>query len=556
MKNGWSTPGLMMTRRRFLGTAGACAAMTLECSGSGTVMPKGLRRPNFLLIVADDMGYADAGCYGGDISTPNLDKLAMGGLRFSQFYSTGRCWPSRTALLTGYYPQQVNMDPPGGKLPPWARVSPHYLKPAGYRCYHSGKWHLTNAPHPVADGGFDRSYCIEDHDRYFAPRQATLDDRRLPPVPDDARFYLTSAIADYGIQFLREHQSQHANTPFFLYLCFTSPHFPLHALKEDIDNYRERFLDGWDAARVRRWKRQRQMGLTHCDLAKLEAGIVPDWNLPGEALRGQIGSGEVGRAVAWNELNEEQKRFQATKMAIHAAMVDRMDREIGRVLDQLRFMGAFDDTVIFFVSDNGASAEQIIRGDGHDQGADPGSVKTYLCLGPGWSSASNTPFRLHKSWVHEGGISSPLIVHWPAGLKARGQLRHNPGHFIDLLPTLLELAEIRTESVSQRPSPPPLPGRSLVPVFSKDGTVAHDSIYFHHLQNKAIRVGDWKLASKGGSKGPEGPWELYNLKKDRSESVDLADKHPDRVKALAELWTKLEKQFREQAGPASQAAGK
>jgi arylsulfatase A-like enzyme len=520
-----------VSRRDFLGTA-AAGAFALRPAGA-------TRKPNFLVIVADDMGFSDAGCYGGDIATPNLDRLAAGGIRFTQFYSAGRCWPSRTAILTGYYPQQVNMDPPRGKLPSWARVLPHYLKPAGYRCYHAGKWHLTTAPHPVGDGGFHRSYCIEDHDRFFSPKEATLDDRDLPPVPDGSGFYLTSTIADYGIQFLREHQSQHAADPFLLYLCFTSPHFPLHAMQKDIDKYRETFLDGWDAARQRHWERMRRMKLVNCSLSRMEPDVVPDWNLPEAALHERIGPGEAGHAVAWDSLTAAQKRFQATKMAIHAAMVDRMDQEIGRVLDQLRGMEAFENTVVFFVSDNGASAEQLIRGDGNDMTAAPGSAKTFLCLGPGWSTASNSPFRLHKSWVHEGGISSPLIVHWPAGLKARGELRHNPGHFMDLLPTILDLAGLQ---------PGPTPGRSLAPAFGKDGAVAHEYIYFHHLENKALRCGDWKLVSKGGQKGPAGPWELYDLSRDRCEEVDLAAKYPERVRTMAELWEKTERAFREQAG--------
>ena len=209
----------------------------------------------------------------------------------------------------------------------------------------------------------------------------------------------------------------------------------------------------------------------------------------------QIGPGEVGRAVPWNSLTAEQKQFQPIKMAIHAAMIHRMDIEIGRVLEQLKAMGAFENTVIFFLSDNGASAEQIIRGDGHDRAAPPGSAKTFLCIGPGWSSAANTPFRLHKSWVHEGGITTPLIVHWPQGIAARGELRHNPGHLIDLAPTILELAGGKwPQTLDGKPVPPP-PGKSLVPAFAKDGSVTHDYFWWYHIGNRAIRVGDWKLVA-------------------------------------------------------------
>lgn len=518
----------------------------MALAGPALAARQAARTPNVLVIVADDMGYSDSGCYGGEIETPHLDRLAAGGLRFTQCYSTGRCWPSRTALLTGYYPQQVRMDPPQGRLPAWTRVVPHYLKPLGYRCYHSGKWHLMGAPRPVADGGFDHSYVLHDHDRYFAPKNHQLDDRPLDPIAEGSDFYVTTAIANYAIEFLKGHAADHRNEPFYCYLAFTSPHFPLHALQEDIAKYRQRYLDGWDVIRERRWKRMREMGLIHCDLASREPDVIPDWNLPKDKLREQIGPGEVDRAVAWKDLTDEQREFQATKMAIHAAMIDRMDREIGRVFEQIKAMGASEDTVVLFVSDNGASAEQIIRGDNHDPTAAPGSERSYLCLGPGWSSAANTPFRLHKSWVHEGGISSPLIVHWPAGIPAHGELRHNPCHFTDILPTVLGLAGAgRVSAQWNGENAPPLSGVSLMPAFAKDQTVAHEFLYFHHLGNRAIRVGDWKLVARGEN----GPWELYDLNTDRCESVNLAGRYPEKVDQMSALWRQCEDRFRQQAGP-------
>ena len=504
------------------------------------------KKPNVLIIIADDMGYSDAGCYGGEVETPNLDHLAANGLRFSQCYSTGRCWPSRTALLTGYYPQQVRMDPPQGRLPVWARVVPHYLKPLGYRCYHAGKWHLPGAPKAIAHGDFDRSYVLHDHDRFFAPKNHELDDQKLPPVKEGTDFYVTTEIAKYAESFLAEHADKHADDPFYCYLAFTSPHFPLHALQKDMAKYKERFRQGWDAVRRQRLERLHKMGLVDCDLAAREPEVVASWSFSREKLEAMIGPGESNRAVAWEDLTEEQKDFQTTKMAIHAAMIDRMDQEIGRVLKQVDRMGALDNTVIFFVSDNGASAEQIIRGDMHDPAAPLGSGKSYLCLGPGWSTAANTPFRLHKSWVHEGGISSPFIVHWPAGLAARNELRHNPCHFIDILPTVIDLAG--GEGYSRQwngQTAPPLPGKSLTSVFAKDGAVEHDFIYFHHMSHRAIRVGDWKLVAKGKN----GPWELYDLKTDRRESDNLADRYPEKVRQMAALWQEKEDTFREQAGP-------
>ncbi len=504
------------------------------------------QKPNVLVIVADDMGYSDAGCYGGEIATPNIDKLAADGLRFTQCYSTGRCWPSRTSLLTGYYPQQVRMDPPQGRLPVWTRVIPHYLKPLGYRCYHSGKWHLRGAPKAIADGAFDHSYILHDHDRFFSPKRHELDDEKLAPVEDGSDHYVTTAIAEYAADFLKEHADKHRDKPFYCYLAFTSPHFPLHALQKDIDRYRDRYMEGWDVIRRRRWKWLRDKGLVNCDLPPLDTDVIPGWNLSKEKLQEMIGPGEADRAVPWSALTEQQKRFQATKMAIHAAMIDRMDRGIGLVLNQIRKMDAFENTLVFFVSDNGASAEQIIRGDMHDRSAAPGSARSYLCLGPGWSSAANSPFRLHKSWVHEGGASSPLIVHWPAGVAARGELRHDPCHFIDIVPTVLDMAGGTDFSPEWNgETAPPLPGTSLAPAFVKNRAVRHDFIYFHHMKNRAIRVGDFKLVAKGD----DGPWELYDLKTDRRESNNLAENHTEKVREMSALWQKYEDQFRRQAGP-------
>ncbi len=501
-----------------------------------------LGRPSFLVIVADDMGFSDAACYGGEIQTPNLDGLARHGLRFTQFYNTARCWPSRACLLTGYYAQQVRRDElPGlggganAKRPPWARLLPELLRPLGYRSYHSGKWHVDG---PVLAGGFDRSYSLNDHDRNFNPKQHTLDDQSLPPVPPDSGYYTTTAIAQHAIDFLAEHQTQHRGQPFFLYLAFTVPHFPVQALPQDIALYRDRYRAGWDVLRQERYQRMRKMGLVNCPLSQLDPGVWPSWNLSEEKLRDQIGPGEVGRAVPWSTLTDAQKDFQPIKMAIHAAMVRRMDLEIGRVLTQLKKMRAFDNTVIFFLSDNGASAEQIIRGDKHDRTAPPGSAKTFLSLGPGWSSAANTPFRLHKSWVHEGGITTPLIVHWPRGITARGKLRHDPGHLIDLPPTILELAGGAWPQTFAGKPLPPLPGKSLVPAFARDGSVTHDYFWWYHDGNRALRVGDLKLVADHRS-----PWELYDLRTDRSESRNLAAEHPDKVHELEQTWTKRMKEF-------------
>ncbi len=238
--------------------------------------------------------------------------------------------------------------------------------------------------------------------------------------------------------------------PFFQYVAFIAPHFPLHALQEDIARYREKYRGGWEQIREQRWRRLRDMGIVQCELSAVEREVGPPYDFP--AALEKLGAGEVNRPLPWSELTDQQRVFQAAKMAVHAAMVDRMDREIGKILDQLSAMGVAENTLVFFLSDNGASAEIMVRGDDHDPAAPPGSAASYLCLGPGWSNCANTPFRRHKTWVHEGGISTPLIVRWPRGIKTPGALRHNPGHVIDLVPTILDAAGIDRVAVVERPA--------------------------------------------------------------------------------------------------------
>jgi len=493
-------------------------------------------RPNVLVIVADDMGFSDAGCYGGEIATPHLDALAKNGLRFTQYYNTARCWPSRGAILTGYYAQQVRRDTvPGvksgsqGTRPAWAKLLPEMLKPLGYRSYHSGKWHVDGKP---LENGFDRSYSLNDHDRHFAPRAHTEDDKPLPAADAKTGYYSSTAIADHAIKCLKEHAEKHADKPFLEYLAFTAPHFPLHAPPEDIARYRKKYLIGWDALREERWQRLKELKIGGTTLSAIERDLGPPYAFP-EAIK-KLGPNEINRPLPWKDLSAEQREFQANKMAIHAAMVDRMDREIGRVLAQLRAMDALDNTLIFFLSDNGASAEIMVRGDGHDPRAEAGTSATYLSIGPGWSSLANTPFRRHKTWVHEGGIATPLIVHWPKGIAARGELRHTPGHLIDLVPTILEAAGGKRIEKGEGKAAPAPPGKSLLPLFAKDGTVARDSLWWLHEGNRALRVGDWKIVAAG----KDSPWELYHLSSDRAESRDLAREKPEKVRELAAIWTR------------------
>jgi len=520
--------------------------LTVSCS-------KSPERPNIVFILADDMGHSDAGCYGAEfLETPNIDALAAGGLRFTNFYNTGRCWPTRTSLLSGYYPHQVLSDPMPGVdygsdwvQPVTSRWLPAILGEHGYRCYHSGKWHIQRlVPEYMQlsheEVGFDHSYMTEDG-RHLRPKHLWEDGEEIP-LPGPGESYEASvAIVDHAIRYLKEHRQEHSDEPFFEYIAFIAPHFPLQAMQKDIDMYRERFLVGWDEIRMLRKENRKELGFADHPLHALEADRFAPWNLSPEELVSQIDPNETGRAVPWDSLTRDQQEFQATKMAIHAAMVTRMDREIGRFMDALRELGYYENTIVFFCSDNGASTEMMNRADKHTMGSVPGSADSYLCLGPGWSTAANTPFRLHKTWVHEGGIATPLVVHWPRGIDGQNEFRNVPAHIIDIAPTLLELAggdpeELNTEVRA--------PGISLVPFLHGDESVERTPLFFYHEGKRALRQGDWKIATIETG----GEWELYNLASDRGETHDLSEEHPGKLQELIALWEAQQRAIVEQIG--------
>ena len=505
--------------------------------------------PNIVIILVDDMGFSDLGCYGSEIKTPNLDKLAANGLKYTKFYNTARCWPTRSSMMTGYYAQQVRRDKiPGkrwgggrGKRPAWAPLISVVLKQRGYRCYHSGKWHIDGE---VLKNGFDRSYRLNDHDRFFYPKNHLENDKRLKSVSPDSNFYTTTHIASHTIKCWEDHQTNHKSKPFFHFVAFTAPHFPLHAPSSDIAKYKDVYDGGWDQIRKSRWNRIKSLGLFKAELSKTERNQGPPYHFQKHLEK--LGDGEVNRPVRWDQLNEQQKKFQTAKMMVHAAMVDRIDQEVGRLIAELKAMKQFENTLIMFLSDNGASAEIMVRGDGHDSSAAMGSGKSYLCLGPGWSTTCNTPFRKHKTWVHEGGISTPLIAHWPKGIKARGETRNCVGHVIDIWPTLMDVSSSKDADNKENANrkQPARPGKSLLKTFGSNLSIDRE-LWWAHEGHRALRQGEWKLvATKGQS------WELYNLQVDRAETKNLAEQYPEKVKKMAAKWNQLADEFVIQSRPA------
>ena len=503
-------------------------------------------RPNIVLILADDLGYSDLGCYGGEIKTPNLDSLAAGGIRFKQFYNNTRCCPTRAALNTGLYPHQAGMGGMDGYAPHIRGyegfltnrcvTTAEVLKASGYRTYMVGKWHMNVQSGPIMRG-FDEFYGLHrGHSASFFNRDAY---ERLPEgrptreyQPD--KFYSTDAFTDYALDFLAESRKPDADgkrPPFFLYIAHTAPHFPLHAPKEEIDKYADTYLKGWDVLREERYARQRALGVIDEHIPLTPRSYVP-----------KNGSSEKSGWVdkenpAWDSIDADRRADLVRRMAIFAAMVDRMDQNIGRVVDDLKKNGDLDNTLILFLSDNGACAEWIPWGFNDDPPftgealEQMGLVGSYLTTGSGWANASNTPWRLYKHYIHEGGIRAPMIAHWPKGIARKGEFEPSVGHIIDFMPTFIELASAKYPTERNGRPILPMEGRSLVPAFQGRPDTPR-TLAWEHEGNRGIREGDMKLVWVNYRR----TWELYDLSTDPAEMNDLAERQPETVAKMSEAW--------------------
>ena len=512
------------------------AALSLLLVGCADVRSEGVEnkaqeeRPNLVIILADDLGYSDVGAYGSEIETPHLDRLAENGLRFRQFYNAARCCPTRASLLTGLYPHQAGMGamvsavdeepepgPYQGFLNDQSVTLAEVLGEAGYRTYMSGKWHVGERPeHWPTKRGFDRYWgLISGASSYFEIiteqprlRQIALDGK--PWSPPDSGFYMTDATSDFAVDFLEAHAEEHEEKSFFLYLAYTAPHWPLHALPEDIAKYEGRYDAGWEALREERYRRMQAINLLgEQHVLSPRPATVPRW-------------ADADSTLEW-----------ARRMEVYAAMVDRMDQGIGRVLAQLEAMGADENTLVLFLSDNGASPEDITGRNLNNPDVPIGLRGSYVAYREPWANASNTPFRLYKSWTQEGGIATPLIAHWPQGIQTSGGFSDETGHVIDFMATALDLAGTAyPDSVDGRPITP-LEGKSLAPIFQNGERDGHDVLYWEHIGNKAVRQGDWKLAYDARRSEQ---WGLYNLAEDPTELHDLSEAHPEKRQELMELY--------------------
>lgn len=457
-------------------------------------------RPNVVLMMVDDLGFSDFGCYGSEIETPNVDALASGGLRLSQFYNTAKCHSSRICLLTGKYTFQA-----GNNAMDKALTVGEVMQANGYFTAMAGKWHLDKQP---TDRGFMRYWGHLSGATNFFTGDDTfrLNGEPWDDFTDD--FYTTDANIDYAIRFIDE--GLDSGKPFFQYVAFNAPHYPLQAKKKDVKKYDGRYAIGWDQLRARRYAKQKELGLIDEKFAlSARPGYIP----------------------AWEDLTDDERQWEEDRMEVFAAMVDSVDQNIGRLVKHLKAKGVYDDTLILLCSDNGACPFERTRG----KELKPWDPKSYWCYDVGWAHAGNTPFRWYKQNQHEGGISSPLIAHWPKGLTAdKGSISHQPGHLIDLLATVMDATESTYPAKFSGKPTTPIQGKSLLPILRGQQREPHEWMYFQFSNNRAIRKGDIKAVSARG-----GQWEVYDLSKDRSELNDLAPSKPQLAKEMAALWHRV-----------------
>jgi arylsulfatase len=463
---------------------------------SATAAPA--RQPNILLILADDLGFSDLGCYGSEIRTPNIDRLAAGGLRFTQFYNSGKCEPSRACLLSGQYWQKCGLGIKSGITMGQA------MRGVGYATFAVGKWHVDGNP---VERGFDHYFGhLSGASDYFKGNPSHRLDLEPFKPKADGTFYTTDANADYAIKFLDEAHRNQPDKPFFMYLAFNAPHAPLEAWPEDVKKYRGNYLVGWDKLREQRYQRQLELGI-----------MKPEWKL----------SPRPATIPAWDTLTAQEKDFEDLRMSIFAAMVDRMDQAIGRILAKVKEMGEEENTIVLFLSDNGASPYDHSKQRNIESVLEGGWE-----YGLGWANLSATPFLHYKRNTYNGGSCTPFIAYWPIGITKPGSITEQPGHIIDLMATVMDLSGGKWPAEYEGAALAPLPGLSLRPIFAGEQRVPHDVLYFHLFDHRAIRVGDYKLASDWGR-----PWQLFNLAADRTELNDLSAAQPERVKELEKMWT-------------------
>lgn len=530
-----------MQKRKIIGL-GLAGCFFHSCFG-GEPAQTGIR-PNIILILADDMGYSDIGCFGSEIETPNLDRLAREGLRMTNMHNASRSCPSRASLLTGLYPHQAgvgdmlhNDELPGyqNKLNRNCVTLAEVLSQAGYHCMISGKWHVGGEPDawPMKRGFHQqylssgttghyfgiakgRDYLVEDTLREVPGEwiKAGTIDYKLIKNEDGSQWYKTDAITDRAISYIRNLRINDRQDPFFLYLAYTAPHWPLHAFEEDIQKYQGKYMEGWDTLREKRYR------------SMIEKGIIqPDWKL----------SERNPNTQDWNSLPDSTRQYYDRLMAVYAAMIDRMDQNIGRLLASLEESGDKENTLIIFLSDNGGCHEMVHRGL---PGALPGTPDSFDGYEYSWANASNTPFSWFKHWTHEGGYSTPFIAWYPRLIKA-GSMDDRPAHIIDIMPTFVEIGGATYPEIYNKNMIIPMEGKSLIPVFDGKPGQLHDILCWEHEGNRAVRKGDWKIVSRFDKKSrKELPWELYNMKTDRTETLDLAMKFPEKIAELEQIYRK------------------